>query len=151
MLILCGRCDEKRDLKWMTQWAMSIRAVNMAAVEMWFVFLFRSKYRRKFATERICLCIKVILTFFLLNFFLTVILLGTKALESTGNDPDRTLENISQKLSELTPTNRCFNGLWKNGTCICSHGWTGVTCNHCVGRVRWAWNTFISLPLAVRP
>lgn len=73
-----------------------------------FLFLFKSKYRRKTHT------------YFYMNgilYVLFVLLNGIKA--------------------KCTDDSQCGgNGLCKNETCICQEGWQGSQCQFCGGKVR---------------
>lgn len=81
---------------------------NMIEILQMFLFLFKSKYRRK------C-CVQWILEF--------CFVLGALTLMS----------DVSAKCTE---TSCGSNGVCKNDTCVCSDGWQGAQCQFCGGKVR---------------
>jgi len=131
-----------------------------------FLFLFKSKYRRKWQWElRRVFCDDQILLpqslplrglrIVILNCFLIINLSLLTAIEGTENVNSNPNSNIStintrpsnQPLSNcLVPSSDyfgeaeippCFNnGVCVNDTCRCNPGWSGKFCEHCSGKVR---------------
>lgn len=73
-----------------------------------FLFLFKSKYRRK-------------LSFVLHITCSTIVVLGTSCF-------------VNAKCSDSVACGE--NGVCKNETCVCFDGWQGSECQYCAGKVR---------------
>lgn len=71
-----------------------------------FLFLFKSKYRRKFSRFSPFLCSVLIVLLF--------------------------CNGVLSKCSDLN----CLNGVCKNDTCVCLEGWQGPECQYCGGKVK---------------
>ncbi|XP_041985454.1 attractin-like protein 1 [Aricia agestis] len=71
-----------------------------------FLFLFKSKYRRKCSWFSPFLCSVIIVLLF--------------------------CNGVLSKCSELN----CLNGVCKNDTCVCEEGWQGPECQHCGGKIK---------------
>lgn len=87
---------------------------DMAAILQMFLFLFKSKYRRKFSFQQIFVCLVVVYS---------------------------SVFNVmcSAKCSDV----HCTNGECVNGTCVCYDGWQGPSCQFCGGKVRYDKSLFI--------
>lgn len=72
-----------------------------------FLFLFKSKYRRKFSWFSPFLCSVLIVLLF--------------------------CDGVLSRCSD----HNCINGVCKNDTCVCYEGWQGPECQHCGGKVKW--------------
>lgn len=84
---------------------------NMIQILQMFLFLFKSKYRRKFRIRNFLIC--------------CILIFGALSLVS----------NVSAKCSNPTCNG---NGICTNNTCVCSDGWQGPECQFCGGKVRLA-------------
>ncbi|KAL0811494.1 hypothetical protein ABMA28_009888 [Loxostege sticticalis] len=71
-----------------------------------FLFLFKSKYRRKFSWFSPFLCSVLIVLLF--------------------------CDGVLSRCSD----HNCINGVCKNDTCVCYEGWQGPECQHCGGKVK---------------
>lgn len=80
-----------------------------------FLFLFKSKYRRKSYN-------KVIINNNNNYFFLYLVIIYTSVFNIV----------CSTKCSDL----KCINGECVNGTCVCFDGWRGPSCQSCTGKVK---------------
>lgn len=83
-----------------------------ALVDDMFLFLFKSKYRRKRTTAVDLVVLQLLLTFV------------SAAMASVGTAPDRCADV------------ECGNGVCQNGTCVCHDGWQGPQCQYCGGKVK---------------
>lgn len=72
-----------------------------------FLFLFKSKYRRKWSWFSPFLCSVLIVLLF--------------------------CDGAHSKCSE----ENCLNGVCNNETCVCFEGWQGPECQYCAGKVKW--------------
>lgn len=81
----------------------------MAAELQMFLFLFKSKYRRKSNLVG-CICCMIIISIYIVN------------VECHSNDCFNVFCN--------------GNGKCINGTCVCFDGWQGSSCQFCGGKVR---------------
>lgn len=80
---------------------------KMAPDMQMFLFLFKSKYRRKLSCHEM-------LSWFIIAFLCVInVISGSKCIES-----------------------QCVNGMCVNGTCQCYDGWQGTNCQFCGGKVR---------------
>lgn len=74
-----------------------------------FLFLFKSKYRRKYYFRHLLLCSGVV------YFFIVSVVCDTNC-----------------------TSDQCVNGKCENGTsCVCFDGWQGQYCQFCGGKVRY--------------
>nr|XP_032523599.1 attractin [Danaus plexippus plexippus] len=71
-----------------------------------FLFLFKSKYRRKYSWFSPFLCSVLIVLLF--------------------------CHGVLSKCSD----HNCFNGVCNNDTCVCYEGWQGSQCQHCGGKIK---------------
>lgn len=72
-----------------------------------FLFLFKSKYRRKFSWFSPFLCSVLIVLLF--------------------------CDGVLSRCSD----HNCLNGVCNNETCVCYEGWQGAECQYCGGKVKW--------------
>ncbi|XP_039300291.1 attractin-like protein 1 isoform X2 [Nilaparvata lugens] len=80
---------------------------KMAVLMQMFLFLFKTKFRRKYGIQSVILCFVIIYSSVFTIF-------------------------CSAKCSEV----HCVNGECVNGTCVCLDGWQGPSCQFCGGKVR---------------
>lgn len=85
------------------------RHFKMAAELQMFLFLFKSKYRRKDGTAIRIVC------------FLVLICMCAMPVLCYNECADVTCNG---------------NGVCVNGTCVCNDGWQGTSCQFCGGKVR---------------
>lgn len=98
----------------------------MAEIVQMFLFLYKSKYRRKYYKydeDKIEFNITYALLWAVI---LWVTVFHHTAIAST---------TIAQLDHTCNPTN-CINGYCINGSCICYDGWQGSGCQYCSGKVR---------------
>ncbi|CAH0395554.1 unnamed protein product [Bemisia tabaci] len=87
---------------------MSETVFKMAVCSQMFLFLFKSKYRRKYEFYSI-LSVIVIFQFLVVS-----------------------IKCLSNKCDDV----HCVNGECINGTCVCLDGWQGSACHSCAGKIR---------------
>lgn len=82
-------------------------SLKMAAYLQMFLFIFKSKYRRKWDLGQtiVCLCLVLSCSFCV---------------------------QCKLNCSDV----QCINGECVNGTCVCNEGWQGSACQFCGGKVR---------------
>lgn len=90
----------------------------MAVCSQMFLFLFKSKYRRKYEFYSI-LSVIVIFQFLVVS-----------------------IKCLSNKCDDV----HCVNGECINGTCVCLDGWQGSACHSCAGKIRFVSYPFFKLP-----
>ncbi|RZF37106.1 hypothetical protein LSTR_LSTR013802 [Laodelphax striatellus] len=80
---------------------------KMAVLMQMFLFLFKTKFRRKYGIQSVILCFVIVYSSVFTIF-------------------------CSAKCSDV----HCVNGECVNGTCVCLDGWQGPSCQFCGGKVR---------------
>ncbi|XP_012260217.2 attractin-like protein 1 isoform X2 [Athalia rosae] len=96
----------------------------MAEAVQMFLFLFKSKYRRK-GTRIDFLCgnfVTSVLSFFII----CAVFNNVNSVANSGVIGDEATCNLDS----------CVNGDCVNGTCVCHDGWQGSSCQYCGGKVR---------------
>ncbi|XP_044007084.1 attractin-like protein 1 isoform X2 [Aphidius gifuensis] len=110
----------------------------MAEVVQMFLFLFKSKYRRKYLSHYDNIS-KYIITYPLLWAVIVLLILfgvittTTAASSSSSSSSSSTTSGL--EIISCTLDN-CINGDCVNGSCICHDGWQGSACQHCSGKVK---------------
>ncbi|XP_044593678.1 attractin-like protein 1 isoform X2 [Cotesia glomerata] len=104
----------------------------MAEVMQMFLFIYKSKYRRKnpWRNDNRSKLLSGIPCM-----FLWIVLLWVAVLWSTATASSSSSSSSSSSESTCDSIN-CVNGNCVNGSCVCHDGWQGSACQYCSGKIR---------------
>lgn len=110
--------------------SLTWKPIKMAEVVQMFLFLYKSKYRRKGQCREVVRdqCGVIAVPWPILWAALVCWVVHVTAAASTSSS--------SLTTDTSCDTDSCVNGGCVNGTCMCHEGWQGTACQFCGGKVR---------------
>lgn len=102
----------------------------MAELVQMFLFLYKSKYRRKQLSHYDNKLKYNIIFPLLWAIILWILLLGSITTASSSSAPE-------PSSSPGCTLDNCLNGDCINGSCVCHDGWQGTACQYCSGKIKY--------------